>query len=245
MAATVSRDQQKLSPGRRVELFEFDATALGDSLYRWVPAKNEGGTVSWGGNVYSSLPIMASGFEVSGKGSLPTPTLTFSNIALLASTIINAIGDPLGAKVTRYVTFAQYLDDGATPDGTAFVTKDVYYVERKKNHNRTLVEFELAASMDQEGRQLPGRQVLRNYCPFRYRVWDATAGEFDYTNTDCPWVGLGGGDGPYFDENDQPVTDPALDKASKKLSCCQTRFGADGQDLPFGGFPAAGRIRRR
>ncbi len=250
MAATVTRDQQKLSPGRRVELFEFDATNLGDSLYRWVSAKNEGGNISWGGNVYSSLPIEASGFETSGKGSLPTPTLRFSNIALLASTIINAIGDPLGAKVTRHVTLAQYLDDGATPDGTAFIQKDIFYVERKKNHNRVLVEFELAASMDQEGRKLPGRQVLREYCAHRYRVYNAETGEFDYSNATCPWAGSddvqGSVEGPYFDENSQPTSNPALDRCRKDLNACRIRFeDVLQQDLPFLGFPGAGRIRRR
>ena len=77
---------------------------------------NSNASIIWQGNTYDRFPIIAEGFEYSGKGSLPRPTLTVSNIlgnitALMAQ--VNAttpFNDLQGAKLIRHRTMAQFLD---------------------------------------------------------------------------------------------------------------------------------------
>lgn len=245
---TIAADKQKLLPGRRVELFDLDLAIFQAGLkYHFCSAFNENVAIQWKGNTYTPIPVIAEGFEVSGKGSLPTPTLRLSNVSLLPSTIINQFGDPVGAKITRWVTFANYLDNGATPDPNQHFLPEIYFVERKTAHNKVFVEFELSASMDQEGRQLPGRQVLRDACTFRYRSYNAATGTFDYTDVTCPWAGSdqveGGTESPFFTAAGVSTSNPALDRCGKKLSDCQLRFTPLGVDIPFGGFPGVARVR--
>ena len=73
--------------------------------------------ITWQGNTYFPAPIQASGFEISSKGTLPTPMLSISSqsekgndiLSLLKHQILS-FGDIIGAKVTRRRTFAKYLD---------------------------------------------------------------------------------------------------------------------------------------
>jgi lambda family phage minor tail protein L len=54
----------------------------------------------------------------------------------------------------------------------------------------------------------------------------------------CPYTG-----GATYDINGNPVADPRLDVASKRVTtCCKPRFGASAT-LPFGGFPGVSRVR--
>lgn len=243
----IESTRQKLSIGRLVELFDIDLTSIGGGIYHFCSAFDESSDIVWKGNTCTSIPIMADGFEFAGKGQLPTPTLKISNVALVGSAMLNEFGDPLGCKVTRWVTGASFLDNGSTPDPDQHNAPEIYVVERKKAQNEIHVEFELSAAIDQAGRQIPGRQVVRNYCSHRYRRWDATAGEFVYTNATCPYAGSdslpGGTESPYFEQDGDPTDDPSLDSCGKQLSDCKLRFGPTAA-LPFRGFPGAGRIRR-
>ena len=90
--------------------------------------------------------------------------------------------------------------------------------------------------MDQEGRKLPGRQVLKDACTHIYRFPDGM-GDFDYTNATCPYVGT-----DYFEATGASTNDPALDKCGKKLSDCRLRFGQHGV-LPTRAFPGVARVR--
>lgn len=245
---TIAADKQRLSPGRRVELFDLDLSLLQAGLvYRFCSSFNESTSIVWRGNTYAAIPLVAEGFQVSGKGTLPTPTLRISNIGLLVSSIINEFGDPTGAKVTRWVTFSDYLDGGSKADPHQHFVPDIYLIERKTAQNSTFVEFELSASIDQEGRLLPARQVLRDACVLRYRVWNGTS--FDYSNATCPWSGSdnvqGGNEGPFFTAAGVPTGTPANDLCGKKLSDCKMRFGSANLDLAFGGFPGVARFREQ
>lgn len=241
------QENQKLSTDPVVELFEFDASQLGGGVYRFYSGAPSDATLVWRGNLFVPLPIEASGWEFSGKGSLPTPTLRISNVHLLMSSIIENVGDPLGAKITRWVTYEKFLDDGSSPDVDAY-RKEIYQIERRVSQDEAMVEFELSAAIDQDGRKLPGRQVVRGFCNHRYRVY-VSPGVFSYTNATCPYVGSGplaGGDeeGPYFTQSGLPTGDSSADVCGKKLSDCRLRFVPLGEDLPFRGFPAVDRIRR-
>ena len=252
----ISRRQQSLTPGREVELFTFDASSIPTldgtgvgGLYRFCSRAINGTTVLFGGNVYTGIGIEAEGFETAGKGRLPSPKLRISNIDLWASTLINSLGDPLGATITRFLTFDRYLDNGEQPDSAAIFLPQIFVIERKISQTREYVEFELSASMDQAGTFLPKRQILRDNCTHVYRRWNVSAGEFDYSSATCPYVGSdtiqGGAEDPYFDVDDESTTDPARDVCGKRLNSCKLRFESQGLPLPTRAFPGVARIRQR
>lgn len=240
--------QQSLTPGVEIELFVLDASMLKTldgsafgNTYRFCSSYNVStGSVSFDGNLYTPIAVEAEGFEVSGKGRLPTPKLRIANTDLWGTTLINSLGDPIGAKVTRFLTFDRYLDGGVEEDGTAIYLPQIFVIERKVSQTREFIEFELSASMDQAGRMLPKRQILRDNCTHIYRRWDATAEDFDYSKATCPYT-----DTLSFTNEDQTTDDDSLDSCGKRLNSCKLRFEGQGLPLPTRAFPGVARIRVR
>ncbi|MTD34036.1 phage minor tail protein L [Paludibacterium denitrificans] len=235
MANPIQSDLQSLQPSALVELFVLDATMLGGSL-TYFHAGTNGLTqpVVWQGNTYQPFPIQAEGFELNGKGALPQPTLTVSNVGGLISALVMQYDDLVGAKLTRKRTFARYLDGATDANPSAGFDDDVWWVHQKVSETKQAVQFKLASVLDVAGVNLPGRQVIANNCQWQYRSWNGTA--FDYTNATCPYTG-----GAMFDTNDASVGNGSQDRCSKRLSGCAARFGTAAV-LPFGGFPAAQRF---
>jgi len=72
--------------------------------------------IKFGGQVYQQLPIKAEGFEYKGKGSLPRPTMTVSNLFNTITAILNEVNvqttgnDLAGAKLTRIRTLERFID---------------------------------------------------------------------------------------------------------------------------------------
>lgn len=190
-------------------------------------------SVSFGGNLYTPMPIQASGFAWSGQGKLPRPVLRISNVGLFMGALAIGSGDLLGATVTRIRTFRQFLDDGETPDGTAFFSPEIFTVDRKSGMNKTYVEFELAAALEQQGLRIPRRVMLRDACSFVYRQWATPLGESSpsFVYGTCPYTGTA-----MFDVNGNPVSDPSKDVCGLRMSDCLLRFGV-AQPLPFNAFP--------
>lgn len=108
---TIDTDIRSLNPGALVELFELDATSLGGTITRVHAGTNGLRTpVVWQGNTYTPFPVEASGFDYSGKGQLPRPTLRIANVTGAVGVLVRDYGDLQGAKVTRRRTLAKYLD---------------------------------------------------------------------------------------------------------------------------------------
>lgn len=188
-------------------------------------------------NAYTPIPVKAEGFEKDGTGTFPRPKITVSNLFGEASALNQAYNNLSGATVTRRVVFADFLDNGSDPDPLAVAPPDIYTVDRKALSNGTITTYELSSALDQSGVMLPGRQVLRDTCPWVYRTWDEGAGAFDYSRATCPYVG-----GPMFDVNGDAVVDEGDDKCSRKLATgCRMRYPKN-VDSPFGGFPMVGRL---
>jgi phage-related protein len=115
MSDKITADIHGFEPGAIIELFELDLSAgiapLTEPILRWHSGINENmQEVVWQGNRYSAMPIEAEGFEFSGMGSIPRPTVTVANITSILSSVINSYDDLVGAKITRKKTFAKYLD---------------------------------------------------------------------------------------------------------------------------------------
>lgn len=224
----ITSELQKLAPSALIELFVLDLTSLGDTVYRFHAGSNGyRQDVVWQGNTYVPFPVEATGFEYSGQGQLPRPVLRVSNLSSIITLLALQFKDLIGAKVTRKRTLKKYLDavnfpgGNPTADPDAYFEDEIYYVDRKANENRDVVEFELSSSFDLQGVQLPRRQIIQNICSWAYR------------GSECGYAGTN-----YFDTNDNTVATLALDVCGKRLSSCKARFGAN-KELPFGGFPAA------
>ncbi len=233
---TIYQTAQSLTPGERVELFRLDATSVGAGLFYFVQGRIDGGAVRHNGIEYQPCDVEFEGFEVNGQGALPTPTIRIANSDGLIQSAINTFGDLLGCELRRIRTFRQHLDDGDDPDPSAIFGPDIFKVDRKSSENDVYVEWELSAAIDQEGKMLPGRQVLRDTCLARYRAFNKNTGVFDYSRAICPYTGS-----VYFDRQDRPTT-ADKDQPSRTINCCKIRFG-ENNPLPFGGFPGVGRVR--
>lgn len=232
---SIASDNQGLEPGVLVTMYQIDFTPIGSATsFAFSPY---GDCVFQGVN-YVGLDIETEGWEYNGSGVLPQPKLRMSNATRLFSAAVLSYNDCIGAKVTRIRTYEKYLDGQPLADPSACFAPDVYVVEQKTAHDKTMIEWTLSSSMDQQGRQIPGRQVIRDICMWRYRIWNPLTQAFDYTNASCPYVGAG-----MFDQKGNAVTDPTLDDCSHRISTgCKTRFGQNAV-LPFGGFPGVSRVR--
>ena len=315
MADKIISDVNGFEPGELIDLFELDMStgvaASTEPVFRWHAGYNENlQEIVWQGNRYSAFPIEASGFEWSGKGSLPRPTLTVANITSLLSGVLSSYDDLVGSKVTRKRTFAKYLDaycytggypvggvcsgeSGGTPyslsksdcldatkngsagtwtvytsstcassnsntgiwyasanaDDMAYFPEEIWYVDRKALETRTHIEFELTAAHDVQGVKLPGRTVVANTCPWKYK-----GGECGYDTTTYPGGSCsnstyttqetceGNSDTwtpRYYDIDNNSTNSSGDDVCAKNFQACELRF-PEPQELPFGGFPGAG-----
>jgi lambda family phage minor tail protein L len=140
---------------------------------------------------YVALPVKVEGFKF-GRGQLPRPTLTFSNALGTFTTILAAansvatsieegsIGlglinnDLTGAKVIRKRTLEKFLPTSnytTVPSYNAFdatypeFPQEVYFIDRKSQEDREVVQFELAANFDLAGVKAPRRLVTRDQFP--------------------------------------------------------------------------------
>jgi len=217
-----------------ITLWQLDTTRLGGPVFYFTSAETFDRAIVWGGQPYTALPMDAQGFEINTSGTLPQPTITFSNLYGAANLLLDSYKGLVGADLTRILTLERFLDDGSTPDVNAYITRDVFTVAQKSTHNAVAVTFKLAARMDQEGTQLPKRQILRDVCGRIYRIWDVD--HFDYSKADCPYAGSA-----LFDRNDAPTAISSADACSHTLTGCQRRFGA--APLPAYFFPGVGRIK--
>lgn len=231
--AEITKTAQDLDPGAIISLFILDTTKIGGSLMHFVQGSEPGTKVSFGGTIFEAVDCEFEGMEVSGQGALPTPTFRLNNTDGIAQTAINTFGDLLGCQLTCLRTFARHLDGHEQPDGNAYFGPDIFEIERKTSENNVFVEWELSAAVDQAGKMLPGRVVLRNTCLARYRRY-AGSGTFNYAKAQCPYT-----DNRYYDENDNPTT-AEFDKPSRTVNCCKLRFGKN-KPLPGWFFPGVMR----
>ena len=141
---------------------------------------NSNASIIWQGNTYDKVPVIAEGFEYTGKGTLPRPTLTVSNIlgtitALMATAnATTPFNDLQGAKFIRHRTMAQFLDAAnfpsnqnpfGTPSSTTELPQEIYFIDRKVVENREIVQFELASVLDLNNIRCPKLQVTRKDFP--------------------------------------------------------------------------------
>ena len=184
MAVPVSQ-LQAINPTAIIELFTLtlDSTLHGAStVYRFHNGANSNGNgeVVWAGNTYQRFPIQCEGFEFTGTGTLPRPTISISNIfgtitAIMQNVNQTTVGNDLnGAKLTRIRTLARFLDavnftgntnPHGTPDPTAEFPQEIYFLDRKISENRATVQWEAISALDLVNVKLPKRIATRDIFP--------------------------------------------------------------------------------
>jgi len=115
-SADITSQLQGIAPTEVIELFQLELNAdqhgVNQTYYFDGGRQNDGAGVTFGGQLYTSIPMEADGFAYNGQGSLPRPTLRISNLFSTITALIATLPNGLeGAKVTRIRTLARYIDD--------------------------------------------------------------------------------------------------------------------------------------
>jgi len=188
----------KINPSSVIELYELELTVglhipAGnpnnlDTVFRFHAGANLNnfGQIIFNGNSYQRVPVKVEGFEDTSKGTIPRPTLTFSNLGGITKDttvmtmsdflkVVNFVtpgNDLLNAKVTRLLPLASALDNanfvGDNPFGTPSTDRlqdRIYYIDRKAVENRQIVQFELVSVLDMQNKKIPARIVTRDLFP--------------------------------------------------------------------------------
>tara|TARA_R100000329_G_scaffold33139_1_gene30786 strand:+ start:1651 stop:2463 length:813 start_codon:yes stop_codon:yes gene_type:complete len=162
--------------------FNVNATLTDATVFLFHSGNNmkDSGDIVWQSNTYARMPCRAEGFKYSGKGLLPRPTLIFSNLLGTITTIILRVNkttpfiDLQRAKVTRRRTLSRFLDATnfpsnvnpyGTPDPTAELPREVYFIDKKTIENRNFVELEMVSSFDLADVGAPKKLVTRDDFP--------------------------------------------------------------------------------
>lgn len=230
--------QQSLNPGVIHTLIQFDLSTAPDAgatrSYYWTQSATD---LVYKGITYYHADFQFSGLTVQAGGSLPTPTLTVLH-DLNGNFFPHLVNENLRfATVTRTLVFAQNLDNGSQP-GEPFKTT-TYFVNGISSRTKgRLTVYNLAVAPGIDDLNASGNRTLSNTsCNLKYRVWNIAKQGFDYTSVadgGCPWAqadqkanfpNCGNNWGtPYFDSNDNQVSDPSQDHCSLTVTGCLKRF---------------------
>ena len=176
MANKIKEHSQLSNLGKMVILYELDMNPIGTNIVlRFCNSVHHKKPVRFNGTQYFPIAVEATGFEYDGRSAFPNPEITIANVDGYLNQYMNKFEDFIGAGFTRIRTFDKFLDTGEDPNPAARFPDDKFTVEQKQNHNKVFIKYRLAASIDQEGRKVPGRLALKNSCTWRYRIWDANA----------------------------------------------------------------------
>jgi lambda family phage minor tail protein L len=182
-ATKVYAEQSSFTPSALLELYKLDGTAVGLSeIFYFTNASSANfQPIVFNGVTYTPFPISLENNEVDGKGSLPRPKLTVSNIRGFVSSLLLGNGSIDGATVTRTKVFARFIDvvnfpaneptpSWVTPDPSATYAPEIWQINRKVSENPQVVVFELASPHDAARARLPKRTILAGVCSdWKYR----------------------------------------------------------------------------
>ena len=197
--AIPTSELQSITPSAKIELFVMELVeglhyATGNpssvpTIFRFHAGTNmkTNSNIVWQNDTYERFPIVAEGFAFEGKGQIPRPTLTMSNLGgitrsgvaitvtdlLIIVNLTTPHNDLLNAKITRRQVLASSLDaqnfeNNTNPFGSPNnneLPQEIYFIDRKITESRNLVQFELVGDLDKQNLKLPKRQVTRNEFP--------------------------------------------------------------------------------
>jgi lambda family phage minor tail protein L len=220
----IAQDTQHSAVGNVVNLYELDLTDIGsDQVLHFTEYVNDDYTaIYFNGTEYTPIQMESEGWEVTGQETLPRPKVRFSNVLLTFASYVYTFDDLIGAKLTRRRTFEKYLDGNSDPNPVAQFSPDIYRIRQKTMHNKSYIEFELSPFMDFEKTQIPRRQIIRDFCRWKYRIINPSTSDFTYVKATCPY------EGQYsYTRLGQYTTDKTEDFCGKMLTDCEMRFAGN------------------
>jgi lambda family phage minor tail protein L len=185
------KDSKSLTPPAIIEILELDLTevkfinknissSISDYYYFHNSSIYGDVVIKWGSdtdptglgviNVYP-MPFELTGLEQSNM-QLPRPTLKISNYKEYLTFLLIELGNLTGAKIIRHRTLVKYLNNRRVR-----YADEIFFINKKNKENRNEIEFELASSLELEGDKLPKRQIMGDYCGWKYR-----SDECEYAN---------------------------------------------------------------
>lgn len=216
---------QKDSVQGFITLYELDASRLGGEIYRF--HGHNDGIIQWQGQDFAPIAIKADGLEMRSDGKASAPTLTIHNdiggVSGALRLLCQRYKDFAGARLKVIHTLAEYLQSN---DDHNYKVQE-WYIEQKTSETYATTTFELSNPVDFEGQKIPVRNIT-SYCHW------AVCGR--YRGEECGYTGT-----HRFTIDGRPTNNARLDKCSGLLAHCHLRFG-DGNELPFGGFPASSLV---
>lgn len=244
-AKTFDNVLQSLYPGEIITLIEIDGTRFGAQVYRihneniqYTPEElmqaRETGVlppkeIIFRGEAYGARPFGITGISFSSDGKADKPQLTLSNLDSQVSAMIRAYNGMMQAKVTIWITAAEFLGaNGAVQDGA--YRKLVYYIERPNFCNQSVARFDLTSPYDMDGIMIPPR-ISQAVCFWAQRGWYRSG------------KGCGYNGAAMFDKDNNPVSDPSQDFCAGTATACKLRFG-ENNELDYGGCAVASIQRR-
>jgi lambda family phage minor tail protein L len=160
----IGRVGNKLDPGIYLELFDFDATYIGGTVSYYSNTPTGGlAPILWRGNSYYQMPLELTGVDYRADGTAPNrPQISVSNINKFFRAAIGNLGDLTGLRITRWRTFAQFIDDGEQPNVNMHYPIDTWTITRLIGRSKFGVQYELSGPLDRPGLKLPRKQILRD-----------------------------------------------------------------------------------
>ncbi|MYA09819.1 MAG: phage minor tail protein L [Holophagales bacterium] len=226
----------RLDAGPIIDL--FTVKLQGGAVERYTSGPHGSDSVMYGGQTYRPLPITLEHADFRAKGAFSRPTL---RVSLLDRSAVPV--DWQGATIERVRTLARYLDGEPEADPDRHWPQESWVVDRLSSRGREELSWQLSAPLDLQLATIPRRQVLRDVCQWEYRRRVGGAWVNPPADDGCPYRGTRADGGPFWNAQDESVSNASQDVCSRRLSGCELRFGENG-DLPFGGFAGVSQLRR-
>lgn len=256
---TFKSDVQKLEVNGFIRLFELDASKYGGPIFRFhgitgwsdfdivhnfgasdpkaEPRVRDNLSIIWQGQEYSAIPIDVGNISLDSSGKASSVTFTVSNtiddVKGAFGAYCRLFNDFIGCKLKIINTFAKYLDAVNFPNGNTTAANEAstqtWIVNQRTSENLLQISFDLTDPANHSGFKIPTRDIT-NYCHW------ALLGNYR-SGEGCTYTGAA-----MFDEEDNPVSDPANDKCGARYNSCNIRFG--NAPLPFGGYVSSSLINR-
>lgn len=193
-----------------IELFEISNIKNSDEIIRFHGGVNNMFySLFFDEKEYFYIPYEATDFATRSDGGLQRPKLKIINFSGFLSRYILSKDDLIKAEVRRIRTFIRFLDKenfldydseidywnkmGIQPDPSATLRPDIWYINQKTEENKYYIEFELSNALDLENATLPRRQIINNYCTWKYRGKNCNYGGqpiADYNNVKFDQTGM-------------------------------------------------------
>lgn len=170
MANNIQDQLREKYVGEMIELYDIDLSPIGVNSKIYL-TNTSATSVSWQGRTYQPFPLSSNGVSRNLTQAPGRISLRVSNVNNFLTAAVLTYGDLVGADVTRWRTFSNFLDGAPNADPDQHFPIERYTIIQKAAFNESLIEFVCATKLDRPGLMLPRRQILRDqvdgalWCP--------------------------------------------------------------------------------